>query len=50
MKTNMAQLKNWVDYADEDDSGDLGTAKITAHTDSESIKRVDSLIGGRSAV
>ena len=46
----MAQLRNWVDYAEEDDSGDLGTAKITADTDLESIKRVDSLKGGRPAV
>lgn len=50
MKTNMAQLKNWLDFADEDESGDLGTAKTSPDADSELMKRVDSLIGGRPAV
>jgi hypothetical protein len=46
IKTNMLELKNWLDYAAEDSSGDIGTAKV----DSDTRPRVGSLMVGRSAV
>ncbi|KAF1917146.1 hypothetical protein BDU57DRAFT_595614 [Ampelomyces quisqualis] len=47
-KSNMRDLKNWLDYADEDDTGDIGTAKL--EPDSEAQHRVDSFMTGRPAV